>query len=376
MDIIEIIFRHHPELASAMMRGEGIGADLTRGQLRRMFGTLRHRPRKETEAIIRAFRQNPAALRNALAQSAGFGSGATGARLALSNPMLARGRSALLRGGGAAGLASLAIPAILDADKDLPGIQADGTTSQRGRMLGHDTLRQTPFSMRPEDMVRMSDIIYEGAEDPRRTTPAGASQTMTLQDELDNFERMQRQVAEGRAEAGTLAVPGSPRTRDRRSRLERALVEQARGLDEATLSAEAAQRRQEAHRQAVADFNNNRVRPAAPIMPRDIRPDEPEMGGGMQSVLEELLAMDRMVPPPSGGKDSPVARIPVKSRGRGEGQAKEVLPDIGKPAPRTTRQFVPSNRPGVMGSWQDLPYELQPATTLSEREILRLIRGE
>ena len=367
MDIIEIIFRHHPELASAMMRGEGIGADLTRGQLRQMFPSLRFRPQKETEAIVRAFRQNPAALRSGLAQSAGFGGGSAGARLALRNPMLARG-SAALRSGSLAGLATLALPAALD--------QVKPRTSERGRMFGHDTLRQTPSSMRPEDMVRMSDILYEGAEDPRRMAPAGAGQTMTLQDELDNFERMQRQVAEGRAEAGTLAVPGSPRTQDRRSRLERALVEQARGFDEATLSAEAAQRRQEARRQAVADFNNNRVRPAAPIMPRDIRPDEPEMGGGMQSVLDELLAMDRMVPPPSGGKGSPVARIPVKSRGRGQGQAKEVLPDIGKPAPRTTRQFVPSNRPGVMGSWQDLPYELQPATTLSEREILRMIRGE
>jgi hypothetical protein len=39
------------------------------------------------------------------------------------------------------------------------------------------------------------------------------------------------------------------------------------------------------------------------------------------------------------------------------------------------RQFVKSDIPGVMGTWQDLPYELQPATTLSEREIKRMIEA-
>ena len=41
--------------------------------------------------------------------------------------------------------------------------------------------------------------------------------------------------------------------------------------------------------------------------------------------------------------------------------------------PETRRQWVKSDIPGVMGTWQDLPYELQPATTLSEREIRRMI---
>jgi len=41
--------------------------------------------------------------------------------------------------------------------------------------------------------------------------------------------------------------------------------------------------------------------------------------------------------------------------------------------PEMRRQFVKSDIPGVMGTWQDLPYELQPATMLSEREIMRMI---
>jgi hypothetical protein len=43
--------------------------------------------------------------------------------------------------------------------------------------------------------------------------------------------------------------------------------------------------------------------------------------------------------------------------------------------PEMRRQFVKSDIPGVMGTWQDLPYELQPATTLSEREIKRMIEA-
>ena len=43
--------------------------------------------------------------------------------------------------------------------------------------------------------------------------------------------------------------------------------------------------------------------------------------------------------------------------------------------PETRRQWVKSDIPGVMGTWQDLPYELQPATTLSEREIRRMIEA-
>jgi len=43
--------------------------------------------------------------------------------------------------------------------------------------------------------------------------------------------------------------------------------------------------------------------------------------------------------------------------------------------PEMRRQFVKSDIPGVMGTWQDLPYELQPATTLSEREIRRMIEA-
>lgn len=42
--------------------------------------------------------------------------------------------------------------------------------------------------------------------------------------------------------------------------------------------------------------------------------------------------------------------------------------------PEMRRQFVKSDIPGVMGTWQDLPYELQPATMLSEREIMRMIK--
>ena len=41
--------------------------------------------------------------------------------------------------------------------------------------------------------------------------------------------------------------------------------------------------------------------------------------------------------------------------------------------PEMRRQFVKSDIPGVMGTRQDLPYELQPATMLSEREIMRMI---
>jgi hypothetical protein len=41
--------------------------------------------------------------------------------------------------------------------------------------------------------------------------------------------------------------------------------------------------------------------------------------------------------------------------------------------PEMRRQWVKSDIPGVMGTWQDLPYELQPATMLSEREIRRMI---
>jgi len=43
--------------------------------------------------------------------------------------------------------------------------------------------------------------------------------------------------------------------------------------------------------------------------------------------------------------------------------------------PEMRRQFVKSHTPGVMGTWQDLPYELRPATTLSEREIRRMIEA-
>lgn len=393
MDIIELIFRHHPELASAMMRGDGIGADLTKGELRRMFPTLRFRPQKETENIIKAFRQNPAALRSSLAQSAGYGSGATAARLALANPMLARG-SAVARGGTGTGFGILALEAILDADRDLPGIQAVGRSSGRGRILGRDTLRQTPFSgpSRPEDMVRMSDIIYEGAEDPRTIAPAGASQTMTrldtddvfmgsdngnvfLEDELDNFERMQGQVAEGRADAGTLVIPGSPRTERRRndrvgpsSRLERDLVEQARGL----LSPKATQKRQGERRQEIANFDNNRVRPAAPEMPRGIRPDEPEMGVDMQSVLEELLGMGHvgsMSAPRRDGGGSAEGSVP---RPTTQGQSSAIRADRAKP-----RRRLQPTAPGIFGELLDESItDFQGAPMMSEREILRMIRGE
>tara|TARA_Y100001973_G_C5141712_1_gene303289 strand:+ start:78 stop:1106 length:1029 start_codon:yes stop_codon:yes gene_type:complete len=342
MDIIEIIFRHHPELASAMMRGEGIGADLTRGQLRRMFGTLRHRPRKETEAIIRAFRQNPAALRSALAQSAGFGSGAAGASLGITNPLLRRGRLGMRVLG--------------------KGALTAGTAYEIGK--------------------RLKDVAYPIIRDD---LPGVAEQ-----DDL----RLQRQLLEGSpvlTEAAERFMAGR-----RADDLERALVEQATGIDEATLSSEAARRRQEARRQEIADFNNNRVRPAAPEVTRQ-RQDERN--------LEELLSefeltgpairdnqfmpqerplsrlekarfqRDRRVNVPYAGRTRYDLDIPDHMR-RTATVSRPQPPAITEDMIRARRRLQPT-APGIFGELLDESItDFQGAPMMSEREILRLIRGE
>jgi hypothetical protein len=125
---------------------------------------------------------------------------------------------------------------------------------------------------------------------------------------------------------------------------------------------------------ALSQLLGGEEAPAAP----EVRPDVRGRGAHMD-MLESFQ-----------GQRPPAPTAPVVERMR------ELMPttlvertrraDMGVPVqdiimaelrrqPEMRRQFVKSDIPGVMGTWQDLPYELQPATTLSEREIRRMIEA-
>jgi hypothetical protein len=170
-----------------------------------------------------------------------------------------------------------------------------------------------------------------------------------------------------------------------------------RSLDRELRSAD---RRAEEERQRMADARQQmeRIRQAPPIP----RPMEPNMNDGPWLNVRHAPRdtprirndgpplLDRSVTTPEPARASAPARAPsLKERMRAEINRRMTTPnsltEMGRMPiedivmaeirrqPETRKQWVPSSIPGVMGSWQDLPYELQPAPTLSEREILRMI---
>ena len=102
---------------------------------------------------------------------------------------------------------------------------------------------------------------------------------------------------------------------------------------------------------------------------KGVRGDEPRGGGFMGAVN---AATDFIAHPLVSGLAIPLAESGIRALRGGDDRQPEHMPQYNF---ESQPQWVKSDRPGISGSWQDLPYELQPQTTLSEREIMRMIRG-
>ena len=306
MDEIARLLTSHPEFSSWLM-GDSYTKDVSRGDLRKAFQTLRFRP--EGEEIIRLFQTDPTALRRAASVASGFSSGADAARLT--------------------GLRSL-LPRLAGVGRGLVG----GLGGLAAGFLGGEGMDVLAEDRAARDRIREMD---------RNRTVA-----RSLDRELRSADR---------------------RGDEQRKRIEDARAKQARlrrQIDSSVYTAE---------------------RPLPVPMPR--RPAsvaERDLEGRLR-VMEPSVASIGRPQPESAPPQPEVAprRAPVVERMR------ELMPttlvertrraDMGVPvqdivmAELRRRQFVKSDIPGVMGTWQDLPYELQPATTLSEREIKRMIEA-
>ena len=298
MDEIARLLTSHPEFSSWLM-SDSYTKDVSRGDLRRAFQTLRFRP--EGEEIIRLFQRDPTALRRAASVASGFSSGADAARLT--------------------GLRSL-LPRLAGVGRGLVG----GLGGLAAGFLGGEGM----------------DILAEdrAARDRIREMDRNRAVARSLDRELRSADR---------------------RGDEQRQRLEDARARQARlrrEIDSSVYTAE---------------------RPLPVPMPR-----RPAPVAELSTMEPSVASIGRPRP------DAPARRAPVVDRMR------ELMPttlvertrrsDMGVPVqdivmaelrrqPEMRRQFVKSDIPGVMGTWQDLPYELQPATTLSEREIRRIIEA-
>lgn len=305
MDEIARLLTSHPEFSSWLM-SDSYTKDVSRGDLRRAFQTLRFRP--EGEEIIRLFQRDPTALRRAASVASGFSSGADAARLT--------------------GLRSL-LPRLAGVGRGLSG----GLGGLAAAFLGGEAM----------------DILAEdkAAKDRIREMDRNRAVARSLDRELRSADR---------------------RGDEQRQRLEDARARQARLRREIDSSV----------------YTAERPLPVS-MARRPVSVAERDLEGRLRVTMEPSVASISRPRP-----DAPARRAPVVERMR------ELMPttlvertrrsDMGIPVqdivmaelrrePEMRRQFVKSDIPGVMGTWQDLPYELQPATTLSEREIRRMIEA-
>lgn len=119
-----------------------------------------------------------------------------------------------------------------------------------------------------------------------------------------------------------------------------------------------------------------------PLTP-EVMPEPMVRGRGAHMALPEAFQGQRPPPPAPTTVDrmrnlmpsEPTALVERTRRADMGVPVQDVVMAELQRKPEMRRQFVKSDIPGVMGTWQDLPYELQPATTLSEREIKRMIEA-
>ena len=249
------------------------------------------------------------------------------------------------------------------------------------------------------DMLADADSIRGARRDRRRSEAAAQRRTEGIpflsaaDEESDAFANLISQSIQGlNREASPLdAVARPPRRSSYRDAAEAELAEMRAVMDALPQAREEDfQRSVRATQRAIRPLDSPRLRIAdtvrealtdprrtekttqAPVEVQEpvaspVFDQKPEI---FEDILSTLKLTSPTLPEPSFVSTNKI-RVP---RVTSQQQSSAMRADRARPAPRTTRQFVPSNRPGVMGSWQDLPYELQPATTLSEREIHRMIR--
>jgi len=281
MDEIARLLTSHPQFSSWLM-SDGYIKDVSRGDLRRAFATLRFRP--EGEEIIRLFKTDPTALRRAASVASGFSSGADTA--------------------GLTGLRSL-MPRLAGVGRGLAG----GVAGILGSVVGGNVV----------DMLQKDKAAKDIISEMDRNLNVGRSLDRELRSADRRGDEQRQRIADAR---------------ERQARLRRQ-------IDSSVYTAEPPL-------PAVAPMGRPRPESAprrAPVVERmrNLMPSEPT------ALVERTRRADMGVPV----QDVVMAELQRK--------------------PEMRRQFVKSDIPGVMGTWQDLPYELQPATTLSEREIRRMI---
>jgi len=367
MDIAEIIFRYHPEFASAMMRDGGVGGDLTRGELRRRFPTLRFRPRRETQAIIEAFRRNPASLRSTLAKSAGFASGATGARLGIRNPLLGR---------LAAGARALA-PKLLGA----------GTGIDLGVKLGKVVYPRVRSSLPGTSETIRRELMLQSPSTPISTLIEAAQEFNQEQEDLENLIRGPRRSS-AREKAAAAELLQSMEEDMQSMRDERRALRAATQLRGGT--------------RAVSSPSELG---AVVALGGDDGPESPSVED-VASVLEAMVQdLPKVSSPAIRDREFMVRERPLSSfeKARFQRDRRVSVPYAGKtrydldipdhmretaivsqPLPRAvTRDMIKPRRrlqptsPGTFGELLDESItDFQGAPMMSEREILRMLRGE
>lgn len=299
MDEIARLLTSHPQFSSWLM-SDGYIKDVSRGDLRRAFASLRFRP--EGEEIIRLFKTDPTALRRAASVASGFSGGADTAGLTGLRSLMPRlaGVGRGLAGGLAGILGSVAVDDVVD-------------------MLQKDKAAKDMIS----EMDRNLNVGRSLDRELRSADRRGDEQRQRIADARERQARLRRQID---SSVYTAELP-LPVPRPRRP----ARVGEP-GMMEPSVAPIGRPRPESAPRRA----------PVVERM-RNLMPSEPT------ALVERTRRADMGVPV----QDVVMAELQRK--------------------PEMRRQWVKSDIPGVMGTWQDLPYELQPATMLSEREIRRMI---
>ena len=353
MDEIVKLLASHPEFSSWLM-SDSYGRGMTRGDLRKAFPSLRFRP--EGEAIVRLYRKDPTALRRAASLASGFSSGADAARLT--------------------GLRSL-LPRLAGAGRIFSGFGGLATA-----LLGGEAMEALAEDREARDRIREMDrnraVARSLDRELRRADRMGDRERQLIEDARARQARLRREIDS----SVYTAEPPLPVPDPRRP----ATVGDTGVMGPSTplQSVQATPRDpwmiQRGSEQMYRPYDLDEIRVVGPS----------STPGGRGAHMEASEAVQGQRPPVVQAAPAPEATPSSILAER----MRELMPttlvektrraDMGVPVqdivmaelrrePETRRQWVKSDIPGVMGTWQDLPYELQPATTLSEREIRRMI---